>query len=247
MVKNAEELLLLSEILNHQGYDEINLNLGCPYPMVTNRGRGAGLLPRPKILEEILIVFFDKTNLKLSIKLRAGLNSPDEIESVIPVLNRYPLTEVILHSRIACQLYSGNINYEVFELARSNLKHPLVYNGDITTTNDFRTVQSKFPGISRIMIGRGVLMNPFLPAEIKSIHYSPNEEKEKLKEFHQRMVYEYTRIMDNEGNVLNKMKQFWIYFVSRFSGSQKNYKQLKKVRSLEAYHKITANIFDLKI
>ena len=244
LVKNANEILLLAELVKDTGYEEINLNLGCPYPMVTNRRMGAGMLPHPEILEEILTVFFEKTDLKLSVKLRAGLTSPKEIKSVIPVLNRFPLTEVILHSRIAKQLYSGTINYEAFDVVKSELNHNLIYNGDITTVGDFREIRIKFPGISGIMMGRGVLMNPFLPAEIKGKCFTATEKKEKLIEFHQLMVDDYAGIMDNEGNVLNKMKQFWSYFISNFPGSQKYYKQLKKARSLKVYYKISGNILD---
>jgi tRNA-dihydrouridine synthase B len=105
LAANCEELLIQSEILKNYGYTEINLNLGCPYPMVTNRKRGSGLLPFPGEILKMLDGFFSKSNLKLSVKLRTGLTDPEEIKQIIPVLNEFPLSEVILHPRIARQLY----------------------------------------------------------------------------------------------------------------------------------------------
>lgn len=244
LAKDAKELLFLSELLSNEGYSEMNLNLGCPYPMVTNRGRGAGLLSHPEKLDKMLSTFFKNTSLRLSVKMRTGLNSPEEIESVVPVLNKFPLTEVIFHPRIAKQLYSKQINHEAFRFAANELKHPLVYNGDIFTCNDFIEIQNKFPGIQKVMIGRGILMNPFLPAEIKGIGFTNAERREKLILFHQLVLDEYTKIMDNEGNVLNKMKQFWSYFIFQFPDSKKQFKQLKKARSIAAYNGISKGILE---
>ena len=126
LANTAEEMLFLADILKNKGYNEINLNLGCPYPMVTNREKGAGLLPHPDKLNELLTSFFRNTDLLLSVKMRAGLLSAGEIEQVVPVLNQFPLTEVILHPRIAKQLYDGEILDSAFQFALQNLKHRLV-------------------------------------------------------------------------------------------------------------------------
>jgi tRNA-dihydrouridine synthase len=196
---------------------------------------GAGLLPHPEKLRAILHPFFENSPLKLSIKLRSGLLSPNEIEKIITILNQFPLTEVIFHPRIAKQLYEGEILYSAFEFASLNLKHRLVYNGDIFSENDFNNCQKKFPKINHWMLGRGVLMNPFLPAEIKGIYNTPIEKLEKLKEFH-RLIFElYSEKMDNEGNVLNKMKQFWIYFSYHFTNQHKVLKTIKKINNLSRY------------
>lgn len=243
LASNADEMLFLSQILHDKGYNEINLNLGCPYPMVTNREKGAGLLPHPDKLKELLSVFYEKSTLKLSVKLRAGLHSANEIEQVIPVLNQFPLTEVILHPRIAKQLYEGEILYSSFQFAHQNLKHQLVYNGDIFSINDNQKCRQKFPETNHWMLGRGVLMNPFLPAEIKKIEITPKEKLKKLKEFHQLVLKRYTEIMDNEGNAINKMKQFWIYFSYNFSDQKKSFKLINKANGLTKYQIAVKTIF----
>lgn len=235
LTNSGEEIVFLSAFLKKHGHSEINLNLGCPYPMVTNRGMGAGLLPHPEKLYQMLSFFFGNSDLKLSVKIRAGLSSPKEIEQIIPVLNQFPLTEVIFHPRIAKQLYEGEIFDSAFEFAKTNLKHRLVYNGDIFSLATFNKQTQKFPDTDCWMLGRGVLMNPFLPAEIKGIEYSEAEKHNKLVAFHKYIFELYSEKMDNDGNVLNKMKQFWIYFSYNFAEQKKCFKLIKKAGSLSKY------------
>lgn len=236
LVKDETEILFLSKILQDSGYNEINLNLGCPYPMATNRGKGAGLLPYPEKVRIMLDSFFEKMNLKLSVKLRAGLNSTQELENIISVLNEFPLTEVILHPRVAKQLYKGNIYESTFQLAQSTLKHRLVYNGDIFSFADYNYYKQEFTETNDWMLGRGILMNPFLPAEINNIQFSENEKWEKLKFFHELIFDGYSETMDNPGNVLNKMIQFWSYFSYNFPNQKKTFKGIKKASNITGYN-----------
>lgn len=236
LAKDGSELLFLSAFLEDAGYNEINLNLGCPFPMVTNREKGAGLLPYPEKLKIMLAVFFEKSNLKLSIKLRAGLNSPREIENIIPILNQFPLTEIIFHPRIAKQLYKGEIIDSAFQFAVKNLKHKLIYNGDIFSLEDYKKRKQQFPAIENWMLGRGILMNPFLVAEINQVSISVDEKIEKLKSFHQLIIEGYSETMDNTGNVLNKMRQFWSYFSFNFPNQRKVLKAVKKSKNLVDYN-----------
>ena len=235
LAKDETELLFLSALLKEVGYNEINLNLGCPYPMVTNREKGAGILPYPEKLKKMLAVFFEKSDLKLSIKLRAGLISPNDIENIISVLNDFSLTEIIFHPRIAKQLYKGEIYDSAFQFATKNLKHKLVYNGDIFSLHDYNIRNQQFPEIDTWMLGRGILMNPFLPAEISNNSISADEKIKKLKEFHQLIFDGYSETMDNWGNVLNKMKQFWSYFSFSFPNQKKVFKAVKKSKKLADY------------
>lgn len=241
LAADPDEMVFLAAFLADFGYKEINLNLGCPYPMVTNRGMGAGLLQNPEKIERIIAAFFEKSSLKLSVKLRAGLVSPFEIEKVIPVLNQFPLTEVILHPRIAKQLYEGEIIESAFQFSYENLQHRLVYNGDVNTVETIL----KFPENEHFMLGRGILMNPFLPAEIKGIVLNEAEKREKLIVFHKQMLEEYLTVMDNPGNALNKMKQFWIYFCHNFDEPKKCLKKIDKSGNFNAFQlAITTNFRD---
>lgn len=233
LVRDEEEMIFLVDTLKNYGYPEINLNLGCPYPMVTRRGRGAALLANPWELSKLLEAFFSRFKLNLSVKLRAGLDAPGQLEQVIPVLNDFPLSEVILHPRIASQLYKGPVNDISFEYAVANLGHTLVYNGDILSFEDFERRSNQFPEVSDWMLGRGVLMDVFLPSAIKGIHFSSEEMRHKLYNFHELLKQAHLQQADNAGNAANKMRQFWIYFSHHFSDPKKQFKKIKKAKSAE--------------
>lgn len=243
LVKDSAELIQLAHILKEYNYQAVNLNLGCPYPMVTKRGKGAGLLPFPEKIEHLLAEFFDNSDLQLSVKFRAGLFDKSEIEKIIPVFNSFPLNELIFHPRIASQLYKGEILNDSFKKAQDQLKAELVYNGDIFTVDDFNKKRELFPAINNWMLGRGVLMNPFLPAEINGEFILHSEKAEKLSLFHQLVFEGYAEKLDNTGNVLVKMKQFWAYFSFVFSQQKKVFKQIKKIRKFENYIDTVRQIF----
>ncbi len=240
---DGNEMTELAKILRDLGYTEINLNLGCPYPMVTRRGKGAGLLPFPEKIRAILSEFFNKTDMKLSVKFRSGLVSEKETEPLTGLFNSFSLTEIIFHPRVASQIYGGEINNELFQQVAQTCQHRVVYNGDLISESVFRKKQELFPATTDWMLGRGILMNPFLPAEISGIDFSPEEKQEKLEAFHQRVFDLYSEKMDNAGNVLNKMKQFWIYFSFVFPRQPKVFKIIKKTKDIAGLKMNVQKIF----
>lgn len=242
LVKDEDEADFLLSKLTAFGYSEINLNMGCPYPMVTNKGRGAALLEKPELLAKILDTIHSKYKVKLSVKLRAGMERPDQIQQIIPVLNEFPLSEVILHPRIAKQLYKGSISDLAFKVTSDLLEHQLVYNGDIFTLEDFRQKSIQFSKISDWMLGRGILMNLFLPAEIKGTQTTEFEKRTKLHLFHSLVMEAHLNQADNPGNALNKLKQFWIYFSFHFVNQKKVFKKIKKLKKMSEINALSLHI-----
>lgn len=236
MAGNSSDFLFLARQLTETGYREINWNLGCPYPMVTGKGMGSGLLPHPEKIREILDVVLPQLSCRISVKLRAGLVSADELWQVIPVLNDYPLSEVILHPRIAKQLYSGFPDRELFLQATSLVRHPLVYNGEITTPEEFAEVNEKFPSVTSWMIGRGMLKNPFLATEIKSGQLPGREEKiARLESFHEEVFQGYASLLSGHSHLITRMTKFWEYFCFLFPNPHKAFKRVKKSTSQTKY------------
>ncbi|MDY5969791.1 MAG: tRNA-dihydrouridine synthase family protein [Bacteroidales bacterium] len=149
------------------GYEEVNWNLGCPVKRVAHRRRGSGLLPYPSEIDRILEAVVPRMKPRLSVKIRLGYNSKEEIYPLIPVLNKYPLASVTLHPRIGKQMYTGVADVEAFGNVFPLMTHPVVYNGDIATADDYENIAANFPALAGVMIGRGVFRNPLLPLEIK--------------------------------------------------------------------------------
>lgn len=229
MAGKASDFLFLANHLTGLGYEEINWNLGCPYPMVTGRGMGSGLLPHPDRIREILDQSLPKLNCRISVKLRLGMVSPEEILQVIPVLNDFPLCEVVLHPRIAKQLYAGIPDQELFLQICGLIRPPLVYNGDLCTKEDFEDANARFETVSNWMIGRGLLKNPFLALEIKGVQLPGRMEKiEILERFHEEIVGNYAGMLSGQSHLITRMIKFWEYFCFLFPNPHKSFKRVKK-------------------
>ncbi len=244
MAGNSRDFLFLAKHLSELGYEEINWNLGCPYPMVTGKGMGSGLLPQPGRIREILDQSLPQLSCRISVKLRAGLISNDEIQQVIPVLNDYPVSEVIFHPRIAKQLYNGSPDWELFAKVSGLIKHPLVYNGDIFSPEDFSNAQVKFKTVSAWMIGRGMLKNPFLATELKGVQLPGREERiAVLERFHGEIFGSYASLLSGQSHLITRMTKFWEYFCFLFPDPHKAFKRVKKSVSQSKYEMAVSENF----
>jgi len=244
LFSDQTELFDLISILNDYGYPEINLNLGCPYPMATNKGRGAAWLEKPEALHETLQALFAKGfPAKFSVKMRAGLRNNQDFKTIIDILNQFPLEEVIFHPRTASQMYTGKANPMLFSEALLAANHPLVYNGDIFSKADIQELKVILPKQESWMIGRGLLTNPALAVQLKGEVFEPKQLRKKLKEFHDQLMESYSSRLEGGGHILMKMSQFWTYFSEAFDNPHKAMKLVKKSSSVLKYNSAVVEIF----
>jgi tRNA-dihydrouridine synthase B len=244
LFSDRNELFDLIAILIDFGYMEINLNMGCPYPMATNKGRGAAWLEKPEALNEILEQLYEKAiPAKFSVKMRVGMTNDHDFISTIDVLNRFPLEEIIFHPRTASQMYSGKANPMLFAEATPRVAHPLVYNGDLVSESDFLELKSVLPELNSLMIGRGLLANPSLALQLKGENVEPKEIRKKKQELHDRLFEAYSSQLEGSGHILMKMNQFWFYFSESFDNPHKTMKLIKKSGSLLKYNAAVVEIF----
>lgn len=129
--KDPDALKFCLEKIREKGYDTADLNAGCPFPMVRNKGRGSGLLKNPKLLAEMMSVGVSIMGEgRFSVKTRLGIDSPNELKALMPLINDFPLRYLTVHARTAKEMYCGNVHLEEFKEIASNAKVPLIYNGD---------------------------------------------------------------------------------------------------------------------
>ncbi|MDX1350321.1 MAG: tRNA-dihydrouridine synthase family protein [Putridiphycobacter sp.] len=236
MTNSAEEFLFVVDYVQSLGYDELNWNLGCPYPMVTKRGMGSGLICQPEKIDEILNIVHNETNITISMKMRMGYEHPGEIIDTFPILEKYPIKNIAIHARLGKQLYKGAVDLESFQNCVDSAKHTLYYNGDITSVHSFREMKSRFPSINHWMIGRGLITDPFLPQMIKEdTAFYPEDKQERFSNFHSTLFDEYASALSGKSHVLTKMTSFWEYWANLFENPHKTYKLVKKSKSIEVY------------
>lgn len=229
------------------GYKEINWNLGCPYPMVTKRGFGSALIQTPEKVKQILETVISKINIPLSIKCRLGFENENEINELIEVLNIFPIKELIVHTRTANQMYKGEANPKAFLPLINNSKHKLIYNGDINSVEDLNTVKNLFNNrIDTFMLGRGILMNPFLASEINGKTYDKSEKFNIIKDFHTEL-FEINSAKLEPSHLVQRMTTHWEYLSFIFENQHKVFKKIKKAKSLSKYNIAVNEIFSEKI
>ncbi len=233
---NAAQIKQVIVQLKASGYSEVNWNLGCPYPMVTRKQMGAGLLPFPNQINEILNELHQDTSLRLSVKMRLGLHSSDEWKALVPVLNRYPLTEVIIHGRTASQMYKGEVDVSAFLEMADELKHPVCYNGNINSLHDFQLLSQRMPFVSRWMIGRGLISNPLLIQEIRTnTMATAGEIKGAISRLHDQLLYQNSIRLSGESHLMHKLKPYWEYFAQSLPDDTKGLKKIKKATTFSTY------------
>ncbi len=240
---DAEEILRFAKQCKQLGYKEINLNMGCPFPRVANKKRGCGLLPYPDMVEAMLDRVFEKIDINFSVKCRLGYFSPDEIEAIIPIFNRFPLSELIVHPRIGKQLYKGEADVKRFAALIPYINAPLVYNGDIFSVNDFGRIRNAVLPMNRFMLGRGLLTNPFLAEEIRGGAWNAPERTERLHVYIIDLYEDRLRHAGGSPKVLGRMKELWSYLMYSFEEPQNVWRKIKKINALREYEEAVEEVF----
>ncbi|WP_297633657.1 tRNA-dihydrouridine synthase [uncultured Clostridium sp.] len=241
LTNDAEGFINTAYKLKEMGYDEINLNLGCPSGTVVAKGRGSGFLAFREELDLFLEkVFTEVKDMKISIKTRIGKEDGNEFYELIEIFNKYKLEELIIHPRTQKDFYGNTPNLEIFEDGIKLSTNPICYNGDIFTVDDYKEFTKRFKNIDRIMLGRGILANPGLINEIEKEEYM---NKETLKKFHDEILNTYLDVLKDERNTLFRMKELWGYLNFSFEEDKKYLKAIKKSQKVRDYNEAVKAIF----
>ena len=243
ITNDADEFLFVSKYVQELGYKELNWNLGCPYPMVTKCGMGSGLISNTEKIEQILHKVQNESDIIVSMKMRLGYDTTEEILDVLPILEKYSVKNVAIHARLGKQLYKGGVHLDAFQTCVDQSKVKLYYNGDITSVAKFHEMQERFPTIDHWMIGRGLIADPFLPSMIKNntTEY-PKNKMELFSEFHETLYAGYSESLSGSTHILLKMHHLWEYFSVIFSNPHKVHKKIKKAKSIRNYEAAVAEI-----
>lgn len=238
---DADEMRRLTEVILKEGYREVNINMGCPFPLQTRHGHGAGILPHPDKVEEILRAITEFPEVRFSIKMRLGLADCNEWRALMPMFNEAKLAHITLHPRIASQQYSGTADMDAFRAFSEACKVPLIYNGDITTPTDIDRLHEAFPTLAGVMVGRGLLARPTLAHEYLSDHELPEQERlAVLLRIHNELREHYARIIPGDAAQLQKLRTYWDYLEPTIG--HKPWKKIHKATNWKKYEEAVRGI-----
>lgn len=232
--------------LRDMGYNEVNLNLGCPSGTVCAKGKGAAFLPETLALQRFLDDIYSyaaSSGMKISVKTRLGYFNPDEFYDLVDIFNGFPISELIVHPRIRSDFYKGEPRKEYFAYALEHSKNPLVYNGNIFASKDYSDLNNLFAtGLDPVMLGRGLISDPSLADKIKG--FSAETDFAKFRKLHDTLYSEYQEIMSPDINVLYKMRELWSYWQVLFDGKDRDIKRLLKAKKYAEYDEAVERVLE---
>lgn len=254
LANKPEHFIVCTKMLQDMGYQEINLNLGCPSGTVVSKKKGSGFLTEYDDLERFLDAAYDycqQVGISLSIKTRIGRYDPEEWYDLLDIYNRFPVSELIVHPRIRDDYYKGEPRTEFYQYAVQKSENPLVYNGNIYTTEDIRkyegfcdlSAQAHNKNIEAVvMLGRGLLYNPELlmdyekmnMTDVNTIDFGQFDRK-KFRMFHDDLYHGYQEIMSPDINVIYHLKGLWVYWQDLFPEDRKIIKKILKCKKYVEY------------
>ena len=240
LTNDSEGFITTSRKLQQLGYNQVNLNLGCPAGTVVSKNKGSGFLAKREELDIFLDEIFKMDDMKISIKTRIGKEDSEEFYELIKIYNKYPIEELIIHPRTQKDFYGNKPNLDVFKDALALSNNPVVYNGDIFTVDDNNKLIESFPEVKTIMLGRGIIANPGLMNKIKN---NTKLDKKTLKDFHDEILNGYIELCDGDRNVLYKMIELWCYMSCIFSDNKKYVKKIRKSQKLSDYKSAVSSLF----
>lgn len=235
LTKSAEDFLWMASVCKDRGYGEVNLNLGCPSGTVTAKGKGAGMLRDLEELDRFLEDIYSHAPLPISIKTRLGFTQPEEFCEILEIFNRYPVKELTIHPRVRSAFYNGAVDLGMFRYATEHAKVPLCFNGNLCNKADAEAFSQAFPGVSAVMIGRGLIGDPGM--------LTPSgTDRQVLAEFLDALLAEYTAEFGGARNAMFRLKENWRYLFCLFAPDAKLQKQLRKTVEVAQYKAITHRI-----
>ena len=235
LTKVPEDFLWAAEVCRDRGYDEVNLNIGCPSGTVVSKGKGSGILRDAAALDKFLEAVFAASPLPISVKTRLGLEKSEEFPAILEVLNRYPIKELTIHPRVRKQFYDGTVDMEMFDYAVKNSRNPLCYNGDILSLEQAKLMQERYPEVQSVMIGRGLIADPGM--------LSGGTDKAALEGFMNELMAVYEVEFGGSRNAIFRLKENWGFLHDRFEGCDKLWKRLRKTTDAAEFKAISAEIF----
>lgn len=246
MVGSVDEAVCLWNLIKEYGYDELNINAGCPSGTVVHKFRGSGLLRDTYELDCMLEKIFDACSCKLSIKTRLGWDNVDEWEEIARIYGQYPFSEVIIHARVREEFYSGSAHKEALCIAKEYISAPKCYNGDVFCAEDVIELEKEYPWLDSVMVGRGIIADPMLIEKIRNAlnggKYESGDSNKRIEAYMDDMFETYLSRFGSEINTLYHMKELWGFMAPNYSDKAKQIKAIRKTKNISEYKAAVRNI-----
>ena len=240
LTKNADDFLRGAEELFAMGFEEVNLNIGCPSGTVVAKGKGSGMLRDVEALDAFLEAIYAKAPGKISVKTRLGIESPAEFERLLAIYEKYPIHELTVHARTRKEMYRGAVHHDSYALAEQSRRWPLCYNGDLFTPRAAAAFAAAHPATEALMLGRGLIGDPAL---IRRCLGGGAASREELRRYHDELLVTYHEGMRSLWNAMLHMKEHWVGLMGLFEDDGKCRKRIARAKNAADYFSAVETVF----
>ena len=161
-------LVRIAKELQQHNIVAVDLNLGCPAPVVYKKCAGGGLLREPERVDAILGALRDAVKMKFTVKTRIGFDDPAVFDRLLPIFAKHKIDLLTVHGRTVLEMYRSAVHYDFIARAVEALDCPVIANGNVSSASKALDVlsQTKARGL---MIGRGAIRNPWMFDQIRAL------------------------------------------------------------------------------
>ena len=242
LTNSAEHFLWAAREMADMGYTEINFNLGCPSGTVVAKRKGSGMLSYPDDMERMLQEIFAglPAGMKLSVKTRVGKENPEEWDRLLSLYRQFPLSELIAHPRVQKEFYRGHARRELMAQTLADAPWPVCYNGDVFSPQDAAGVETAYPALDSLMMGRGLMADP---AWLRRIKGGTPAAREELRAYHDALWEAYRARLGGDLNAIYRMRELWNYLSGSFVDTDQFLKKVRKAKGGSEYLSAVAQLF----
>ena len=144
----------------------VDLNLGCPAPVVYKKCAGGGLLREPRRVDALLGALREAVTIPFTVKTRIGFDDPRVFAELLPIFARHSLDLLTVHARTVLEMYRSEVHYDFIARAVAAMPCPVLANGNVHSAAKAAEVL-RLTGARGLMIGRGAIRNPWLFTQIR--------------------------------------------------------------------------------
>lgn len=240
LVNRPEPFIHVAGELAALGYNEVNLNIGCPSSTVVAKHKGSGMLLDMEGLDACLNEIFSRSPLAVSIKTRMGVESTEEFPAILEIYRKYPLKRLIVHARARSGMYRSPVDIPGFLACLGVCPWPVWYNGDIFSPSSPIELGLQGNITAGLMLGRGAVADPALPRAMKGGAALSVRE---LENFHDALLSAYLEAGYDGRAAMARLKELWFYMLCKFPDSRRESKALLKSQSLPDYRAAASALF----
>ena len=240
--QDAPELVRTAQELSKYPIAGIDLNLGCPAPVVYRKNAGGGLLRKPEHVDLLLGQLRDACgDLPFTVKTRLGFESPDEFAHLLTIFKKHTIDLLTIHGRTVKERYQTPVHVERVREAVEQMPCPVIANGNIVNAQTGHAYLQA-TGAAGLMIGRGAIRNPWIFNQLRAqfTNESPSlVTGEMLLDYIQTLYHEVARETKNyvELKHVHKMKKYLNYIVQ---GHHEGFDhQIRRVKTKENFFTIS--------